>query len=695
MGIGFMAAGLSAVSLLPVSVMAEPEGSEYDYAAEQAAWEEMSRLAEEQAAWEEASRQAEEQAAWEEASRQAEEQAAWEEASRQAEEQAAAEEASRQAAEAAAAEEASRLAEEQAAAEEASRLAEEAAAEAARQAAEEASRQAEEEERIRREQEQATTQETTTHQPETQTTTQAETTTGTMTVSIASAVPRYVVLNVPFELKLQITGGSAPYSIQAGDNAAAATAAAEGEIAFPVTMATVGKDRKLDIRVTDAGGTAAVLQYDLPVTGTAVANWDTINAAMAQIQLQLKEHWGENLLIIARTQLGASESSENFVIDERGRFFGYSQYGLWQANHYGEWSPGFVEFCLHYAKIYEHMFPYAASAAMWPQLLGSLFKAPGTDYEPKAGDIVLLHVTDPRLEETPFTQINHAGLITSVTEDAITTIEGNVGGSVKECRYMKDANGAFVDAPRGAIILGYADMEQAEQTYLSKVADSGEDAEEEEETDETADGEETDEELSEEDGEETGGEEKEEDKDPAQAGEDINEEDINIEETEKESEESDKQDADKEEEDKEDTDKEDKDKEETEEEEADFPAEYIVEAEGMVYTITPENPEALPKGTVVRIEFFDEQETQTRAEELLEPLAGENEKIEVRQARSLRIIFEDKDGNEFQPMTALKVSVSVQEPAAAEAEAAAVAAAAAEAEAVAAAAAEAAAAAQE
>ncbi len=58
----------------------------------------------------------------------------------------------------------------------------------------------------------------------------------------------------------------------------------------------------------------------------------------------------DDLLSVAASQLGTSESVQNFQLDEDGTTKrGYSRYGAWYGNPYGAWGTMFVDFCLSYA----------------------------------------------------------------------------------------------------------------------------------------------------------------------------------------------------------------------------------------------------------------------------------------------------------------------------------------------------------
>jgi len=57
------------------------------------------------------------------------------------------------------------------------------------------------------------------------------------------------------------------------------------------------------------------------------------------------------LAAVARSQLGYSESTLNFVVDDQGIRRGISRYGQWYGNPYGDWSAMFAAFCLHYSGV--------------------------------------------------------------------------------------------------------------------------------------------------------------------------------------------------------------------------------------------------------------------------------------------------------------------------------------------------------
>ena len=86
----------------------------------------------------------------------------------------------------------------------------------------------------------------------------------------------------------------------------------------------------------------------------------------------------ERVLYVAETQLGYQESELNFVVDENGERHGYTRYGEWYGNPYGDWSAMFASFCLRYAGI-EHVPINSGAEAMriaWKE--SGLYVAPET-----------------------------------------------------------------------------------------------------------------------------------------------------------------------------------------------------------------------------------------------------------------------------------------------------------------------------
>lgn len=63
-----------------------------------------------------------------------------------------------------------------------------------------------------------------------------------------------------------------------------------------------------------------------------------------------EEDLNQRILKIAESQLGYKESEKNFRINEDGSEDGYTRYGDWAGDMYGDWNNAFTGFVLHYAE---------------------------------------------------------------------------------------------------------------------------------------------------------------------------------------------------------------------------------------------------------------------------------------------------------------------------------------------------------
>lgn len=86
--------------------------------------------------------------------------------------------------------------------------------------------------------------------------------------------------------------------------------------------------------------------------------WQAANAEAA-----MTGNWAEDLVSVAKTQLGYEQSEKNFEIDPADgvtlRY--YSRYGQSYGNPYGEWDVMFLSYCLKYAGIPQSAIPQEAS----------------------------------------------------------------------------------------------------------------------------------------------------------------------------------------------------------------------------------------------------------------------------------------------------------------------------------------------
>ncbi len=164
----------------------------------------------------------------------------------------------------------------------------------------------------------------------------------------------------------------------------------------------------------------------------------------------LSENWDEALLAVAESQIGYTESSRNFILDDNGNKKGYTRYGEWYGSPYGDWCAMFISFCLHYAGIPDEAVPYAAGYHTWQVQLNDLKLWENSQYTPVPGDLVFFDYDDDNSAE-------QVGIVESVDDERrmLYTIEGNSGDAVIRREYnWNDAN-----------ILGYCNLGLARSRY--------------------------------------------------------------------------------------------------------------------------------------------------------------------------------------------------------------------------------------
>ena len=126
-----------------------------------------------------------------------------------------------------------------------------------------------------------------------------------------------------------------------------------------------------------------------------------------------------DLVGIAKTQVGYTESKLNFHVGSDGVRRGYNRYGAWYGTPYSDWSALFVSFCIHYAGADPSEAPGNTGANTMAETWKKLGKyASVEDYTPTAGDLV-------------FFNDNTVGIITEINAFTFCVIRGDVGGTVQ------------------------------------------------------------------------------------------------------------------------------------------------------------------------------------------------------------------------------------------------------------------------
>ena len=116
----------------------------------------------------------------------------------------------------------------------------------------------------------------------------------------------------------------------------------------------------------------------------------------AAANVTLNGSWPEDLVAVAKSQLGYQESEKNFKLDteDQATVRGYSRYGAWYGNPYGEWDVMFLSYCLQFAGVPQSAVPQRAGVlALRSDLQGSDILKDAGSSAAKPGDIVLYQTT--------------------------------------------------------------------------------------------------------------------------------------------------------------------------------------------------------------------------------------------------------------------------------------------------------------
>ncbi len=145
---------------------------------------------------------------------------------------------------------------------------------------------------------------------------------------------------------------------------------------------------------------------------------------------ELSEIISENLITIAKTQLGYHESTVNYIVDDGEIIKGRTRYGEWYGEPYSDWNALFVGFCISYA---EAEIPFDADIEKWIELLSSpeidIYKPCG-EHKALPGDLIFF---DENKDRKP----DRAGIIIETDKNEYKTIIGDYGDSVQAVAFEK------------------------------------------------------------------------------------------------------------------------------------------------------------------------------------------------------------------------------------------------------------------
>ena len=172
--------------------------------------------------------------------------------------------------------------------------------------------------------------------------------------------------------------------------------------------------------------------------------------------------WRLDALAIARSQLGYAESTRNYAVAEDGQTpMGYTRYGAWQGDPYGDWNALFAAFCLHYGGA--ENIPTDKDCGSWAAALADAF-LPAQSHEAAPGELVFFDRDgDGTADWVAIVAEVTAG--EEGTPSGITVIAGDADNAVQQRSY----------ALEDPTILGYYGSlpEQAKAFTLTAQTESG------------------------------------------------------------------------------------------------------------------------------------------------------------------------------------------------------------------------------
>lgn len=218
--------------------------------------------------------------------------------------------------------------------------------------------------------------------------------------------------------------------------------------------------------------------HDLTCRADLSADWETAadwESSFAYVPLSGVP--AEDVVAIAQSQLGYSESQKNYIVPEgTTETKGYTRYGDWYGDPYGDWCGMFASFCLHYAEV-DPAFPLESNCRQWRSALKEqgLYREAG-EYLPVPGDLVFF-------ARNGSATLDHVGIVTAYDPDAqqITTVEGNKYNTVAgDSYFIHDAQIAGYGLVSGepadeSIVLSEQTLEAliyTDGTYLQPAEDS-------------------------------------------------------------------------------------------------------------------------------------------------------------------------------------------------------------------------------
>lgn len=168
----------------------------------------------------------------------------------------------------------------------------------------------------------------------------------------------------------------------------------------------------------------------------------------------------DDLVSVARSQIGQGESERNYEIAEDGETrHGITRYGQWYGIPYGEWETMFTSFCLSHAGVAEVPLESGAESMRTKWQENNIYR-PKENHEPLAGEVLFLDVDGNG-------KADRTAVIAAMDETTLTVVEGDVDNVVAEVTYELSDEA----------VMGYGLTAPKEQlVMLSAVPDTSEDS---------------------------------------------------------------------------------------------------------------------------------------------------------------------------------------------------------------------------
>lgn len=140
-----------------------------------------------------------------------------------------------------------------------------------------------------------------------------------------------------------------------------------------------------------------------------------------------------DLMAVAMSQVGYAESQQNYhVADDGTTVMGYTRYGAWFGNEYGNWNAMFVSFCLNYAQHPAYETLSSGSPETMRQNAQTLERLRDPSYTPAAGDLVFLDRNADGAADV-------VAVVTGTDAAQIYAVEGDQDNTVQSVTYTADS----------------------------------------------------------------------------------------------------------------------------------------------------------------------------------------------------------------------------------------------------------------